>query len=198
MLRGKLTFTKISCLLAVTLLWQSRACYGLTRNGSHSCSDLVVLSQVLSQEEDHENYNKSKSEKQGSSFRGSEDIKKQEIKPQSLRATGLSIHGPPERTSSYKQSFSSNLHSPRSSVSKNEILQRIKSKKVENSYQLGHQVSSKWSTGTGPRIGCVADYPMKLRVQALEVLNLSPRDPMARTASSNSARASVANYCRIM
>lgn len=64
--------------------------------------------------------------------------------------------------------------------------------------QLGHQVSSKWSTGTGPRIGCVADYPMKLRVQALEVLNLSPRDPMARTASSNSARASVANYCRIM
>ncbi|XP_054783985.1 IQ domain-containing protein IQM1-like [Prosopis cineraria] len=35
--------------------------------------------------------------------------------------------------------------------------------------------SSKWTTGAGPRIGCVRDYPTNLRVQALQQLNLSPR-----------------------
>ncbi|KAJ7963203.1 IQ domain-containing protein [Quillaja saponaria] len=33
----------------------------------------------------------------------------------------------------------------------------------------------KWTTGTGPRIGCVRDYPAQLQVQALEHVNLSPR-----------------------
>ena len=46
-----------------------------------------------------------------------------------------------------------------------------------SSYQLGHQLSSKWSTGAGPRIGCVKDYPLEVRVQALEFVNLSPRVP---------------------
>nr|GMD55756.1 IQ domain-containing protein IQM4-like [Ipomoea batatas] len=34
---------------------------------------------------------------------------------------------------------------------------------------------SKWSTGTGPRIGCVRDYPTELQFRALEQVNLSPR-----------------------
>lgn len=58
---------------------------------------------------------------------------------------------------------------------KTAILQRINSKKAANSYQLGNQLSLKWTTGAGPRIGCVADYPVELRVQALEFVNLSPR-----------------------
>ncbi|RID74125.1 hypothetical protein BRARA_B01240 [Brassica rapa] len=33
----------------------------------------------------------------------------------------------------------------------------------------------KWSTGNGPRIGCVRDYPMDLQTRALEQVNLSPR-----------------------
>ncbi|WZZ21424.1 hypothetical protein YC2023_122811 [Brassica napus] len=33
----------------------------------------------------------------------------------------------------------------------------------------------KWSTGNGPRIGCVRDYPMDLQIRALEQVNLSPR-----------------------
>lgn len=33
----------------------------------------------------------------------------------------------------------------------------------------------KWSTGTGPRISIVRDYPMELQTQALEKVNLSPR-----------------------
>ncbi|CAL0326073.1 unnamed protein product [Lupinus luteus] len=36
-------------------------------------------------------------------------------------------------------------------------------------------LSSKWTTGAGPRIGCVREYPTKLQVKALEQLNLSPR-----------------------
>lgn len=34
---------------------------------------------------------------------------------------------------------------------------------------------SKWTTGAGPRIGCVREYPTKLQFQALEKLKLSPR-----------------------
>ncbi|KAF3499621.1 hypothetical protein F2Q69_00043903 [Brassica cretica] len=33
----------------------------------------------------------------------------------------------------------------------------------------------KWSTGNGPRIGCLRDYPMDLQIRALEQVNLSPR-----------------------
>ncbi|XP_027337320.1 IQ domain-containing protein IQM1-like [Abrus precatorius] len=36
-------------------------------------------------------------------------------------------------------------------------------------------LSIKWTTGAGPRIGCVREYPPKLQVKALEQLNLSPR-----------------------
>lgn len=55
------------------------------------------------------------------------------------------------------------------------ILKRINSKKETKSYQLGKQLSCKWTTGAGPRIGCVRDYPSELQFQALEQVNLSPR-----------------------
>lgn len=42
---------------------------------------------------------------------------------------------------------------------------------VENNKAL----SSKWTTGVGPRIGYVREYPPKLQLQALEHLNPSPR-----------------------
>ncbi|XP_038906273.1 IQ domain-containing protein IQM3-like [Benincasa hispida] len=77
----------------------------------------------------------------------------------------------------YKRTLSGGLKSPRADVPKKAIFQRINSKKIANSYQLGHQLSLKWTTGAGPRIGCVADYPVELRVQALELVNLSPRTP---------------------
>lgn len=86
------------------------------------------------------------------------------------------------RISSYKRSLSGNLQSPRMRVPKKDILQRMKSKK-EDSYQLGDQLSLKWSTGAGPRIGCVADYPLKLRVQAFEMVDLTPKDPPRQLAS---------------
>ncbi|XP_072990421.1 IQ domain-containing protein IQM2-like [Typha latifolia] len=55
------------------------------------------------------------------------------------------------------------------------ILHRINSKKETKSYQLGKQLSCKWTTGAGPRIGCVRDYPSELQVRSLEQVNLSPR-----------------------
>lgn len=42
-------------------------------------------------------------------------------------------------------------------------------------FRLGKAVSCKWSTGTGPRIGIVRDYPTELQSRALEQVNLSPR-----------------------
>lgn len=55
------------------------------------------------------------------------------------------------------------------------IFQRINSHKGMKSYQLGKQLSCKWSTGAGPRIGCLRDYPSGLQTHALEQVNLSPR-----------------------
>ncbi|KAK9072548.1 hypothetical protein SSX86_008982 [Deinandra increscens subsp. villosa] len=60
-------------------------------------------------------------------------------------------------------------------VPKKSILQRINSHKGTKSFQLGRQLSCKWSTGAGPRIGCLRDYPTELQSQALEQANLSPR-----------------------
>lgn len=79
-----------------------------------------------------------------------------------------------EKNVSYKRSLSGGLHSPKSDVPKKAILERINSKKAVCSYQLGNQLSLKWSSGVGPRIGCIADYPIELRLQALEFTNLSP------------------------
>ncbi|XP_048133666.1 IQ domain-containing protein IQM1-like [Rhodamnia argentea] len=42
-------------------------------------------------------------------------------------------------------------------------------------FESAKRMSCKWSTGAGPRIGCVRDYPMALQSQALEQVNLSPR-----------------------
>ncbi|KAI3743170.1 hypothetical protein L1987_60875 [Smallanthus sonchifolius] len=47
--------------------------------------------------------------------------------------------------------------------------------KETKSFQLGRQISCKWSTGAGPRIGCLRDYPLELQSHALEQAKLSPR-----------------------
>lgn len=81
----------------------------------------------------------------------------------------------PEPKGTYHRTLSGGLQSPRADIPKKSILHRINSKKAARSYQLGHQLTLKWSTGAGPRIGCVADYPAELRQQALEFVHLSPR-----------------------
>ncbi|KAG8648797.1 hypothetical protein MANES_08G039500v8 [Manihot esculenta] len=61
------------------------------------------------------------------------------------------------------------------SIPKEKILKRINSHKGMKSYQLANQLSSKWTTGAGPRIGCMRDYPSELQFRVLEQANLSPR-----------------------
>ncbi|URD97147.1 calmodulin-binding protein [Musa troglodytarum] len=74
-------------------------------------------------------------------------------------------------------------------ISSELIRRRINSKKGINSYQLGKKLSFKWTTGAGPRIGCVRDYPSELQFRALEQVCLSPTGAgMSRLASPRTAR----------
>ncbi|TKY47849.1 hypothetical protein E2542_SST29910 [Spatholobus suberectus] len=68
-------------------------------------------------------------------------------------------------------------------IPKKSILERIASHTEMKSYQLGKQLSCKWTTGAGPRIGCVRDYPCKLQFKALEQVSLSPRSGCHSTSS---------------
>ncbi|XP_019416831.1 PREDICTED: IQ domain-containing protein IQM1-like [Lupinus angustifolius] len=50
-------------------------------------------------------------------------------------------------------------------------------------FDYSKRLSCKWSTGAGPRIGCVRDYPEHLQLRALEQVNLSPGPASARNSS---------------
>ncbi|XP_047151757.1 IQ domain-containing protein IQM1-like [Vigna umbellata] len=50
-------------------------------------------------------------------------------------------------------------------------------------FNLSKRLSCKWTTGTGPRIGCVRDYPGHLQSRALEQVNLSPRPTSSRLSN---------------
>jgi hypothetical protein len=76
----------------------------------------------------------------------------------------------------------------KTAVPREKILQRISSKKETKSYQLGKQVSFKWTTGAGPRIVCVRDYPSELQLRALEQVHLSPRSGGAGAGRAASSR----------
>lgn len=76
----------------------------------------------------------------------------------------------------YKRSLSSKeIENQLTEIPPTKLLERLSSQKSSKSYQLGKRLSRKWSTGTGPRIGCIADLPPELRLQALQQVNLSPR-----------------------
>ncbi|XP_066391287.1 IQ domain-containing protein IQM2-like isoform X4 [Miscanthus floridulus] len=80
-------------------------------------------------------------------------------------------------------------------VPREKILQRISSKKETKSYQLGKQVSFKWTTGAGPRIVCVRDYPSELQLRALEQVHLSPRSGAgAGAAGAGAGRAASSRF----
>ncbi|KAL8136271.1 IQ domain-containing protein IQM6 [Apium graveolens] len=60
-------------------------------------------------------------------------------------------------------------------VPREKIMERIASHKGMMSYQFAQQVSCRWTTGAGPRIGCMRDYPSELQFRVLEDVSLSPR-----------------------
>lgn len=57
-------------------------------------------------------------------------------------------------------------------ISVNEESSNTKTQDYENQRP---PLSSRWTTGAGPRIGCVREYPAMLQNQALEKVKLSPR-----------------------
>lgn len=142
--------------------------------------------QVCKANEDSDAYDEGKLNGNETSVEGSMKSKTQELKipdeeekPPSPESTEF----PQTETKNiYERTLSGGLQSPRAEVPKTAILQRINSKKAAKSYQLGNQLSCKWSSGAGPRIGCVADYPVELRHHALEFVSLSPRTPPTPSA----------------
>lgn len=60
-------------------------------------------------------------------------------------------------------------------IPKDKIMRRIASHKEPRSYQLAQQLSTKWSTGAGPRISCIRDYPSEIQFRVLQQAHLSPR-----------------------
>nr|XP_043624023.1 IQ domain-containing protein IQM1-like [Erigeron canadensis] len=55
------------------------------------------------------------------------------------------------------------------------FIQGINAAPISARFQEPNHYSSKWTSGTGPRIGIVRDYPTELQFRALEQVNLSPR-----------------------
>ncbi|CAN4089792.1 unnamed protein product [Withania somnifera] len=78
------------------------------------------------------------------------------------------------------------------------IIQRINSRKDLKSYQLGKQLSCRWSTGAGPRIGCLRDYPSQLQSHALEQVSLSPRSASCLKMSIPSRASTSTSLSRVM
>ncbi|KAK4797481.1 hypothetical protein SAY86_029807 [Trapa natans] len=74
-------------------------------------------------------------------------------------------------------------------IPRENIMRRIDSHKGMKSYQLAQQLSCKWTTGAGPRIGCMRDYPRELQAQVLEKANLSPRATTGLLRSQRTATA---------
>lgn len=87
---------------------------------------------------------------------------------------------------SKKNLFDEDAEENEKPVPKEKIMQRIDSHKGLKSYQLAQQLSSKWSTGAGPRIGCMRDYPSELQARILELANLSPRASSSSRIRSHS------------
>ena len=73
-------------------------------------------------------------------------------------------------------------------ITKEKIMKRIDSHKGMKSYQLAQHLSTRWSTGAGPRIGCMRDYPSELQFKVLEQVNLSPRSKGPYSSPRNLSR----------
>ncbi|KAF2320160.1 hypothetical protein GH714_024731 [Hevea brasiliensis] len=75
------------------------------------------------------------------------------VSEEKVSTSEVSQIGQTETKGEYKRTLSAGLKSPGAEIPKTAMLNRNNSKKAVKSYQLGHQLSLKWSTGAGPRIG---------------------------------------------
>lgn len=60
-------------------------------------------------------------------------------------------------------------------VSSSENVISVNESKIQDYENQRPPLSTRWTTGAGPRIGCVREYPAELQNQALEKVKLSPR-----------------------
>ena len=61
---------------------------------------------------------------------------------------------------------------------------------IEDGLNIGKRLSCTWTTGAGPRIGVLRDYPAELKIMALEQVNLSPRIKPGGVAFGSSSSSS--------
>nr|GMD19376.1 IQ domain-containing protein IQM2-like [Ipomoea batatas] len=87
------------------------------------------------------------------------------LKSESAEASSLPV----------EQLNDTNSREEEEAITEESILERINSHNEAKSYQLGKQLSCRWSTGAGPRIGCLRDYPSQLQSHVLGRVSLSPR-----------------------
>ncbi|KAL3518948.1 hypothetical protein ACH5RR_021537 [Cinchona calisaya] len=80
--------------------------------------------------------------------------------------------------------------------SEESILKMVSPHSGMKSLQLGRKLSFKWSTGAGPRIGCLRDYPLELQSRALEQANLSPRSACLLNKSNHHSRPQSSPLCK--
>ena len=66
-------------------------------------------------------------------------------------------------------------HDQDEKINTNGVSASAKAPAPEPAFKVGKRLSCRWTTGVGPRIGCVRDYPTDLQSKALEQVNLSPR-----------------------
>ncbi|WZZ09577.1 hypothetical protein YC2023_095498 [Brassica napus] len=79
-----------------------------------------------------------------------------------------------EYSSSFKSTAEEEEEEPKE-VSEEVELPSEQEERARPVFDPAKRLSCKWSSGYGPRIGCVRDYPVELQAQALEQVNLSPR-----------------------
>ncbi|XWS18856.1 hypothetical protein CRYUN_Cryun32bG0080900 [Craigia yunnanensis] len=93
----------------------------------------------------------------------------EELKPESVKETTENVSSTNTDPIHAKDNSIGQDHHNAENGDKNRLVDKA------TAYDLGKVVKYKWSTGVGPRIGCVRDYPAQLQFKALEQVNLSPR-----------------------
>ncbi|KAL9236061.1 hypothetical protein vseg_010769 [Gypsophila vaccaria] len=146
--------------------------------------------QIQRSNDDYSNYDENKSSeaiKTDVSLDNETPERKESLTVDGSLMVEASVPENADRQHEYRRTLSGGLQSPRVNVPKEAILERINSRNAQSSYELGHQIQRTWSTGLGPRIGCIADYPSQLRFQALALTDLSPRRPPLSSPFSGTA-----------
>lgn len=68
-----------------------------------------------------------------------------------------------------KGTLFSGLQNPIAETVQRAVMEKINSKREMSSSELGHKLKFKWCSEAGPRIGYISEYPLDVRLKALEI-----------------------------